>query len=52
MERFGVGADRAFSMLATLSQESNIPVAQVSRRLVDASSRSGAVTAADAEGAQ
>lgn len=52
MERFGVGADRAFSMLATLSQESNIPVAQVSRRVVDASSRSGAVTAADAEGAQ
>lgn len=52
MERFGVDADRAFAMLATLSQESNTPVAQVSRKLVDASSRAGAVTAADGEGAR
>lgn len=56
MERFGVDADRAFSMLATLSQESNTPVAQVSRKLVGAVSptvsRPGAVAAADGEGAQ
>ena len=52
MERFGVDPDRAFSMLATLSQESNTPVAEVSRKLVDASTRSGAVTGADGEGAQ
>ncbi len=55
MERFGVDADRAFAMLATLSQESNTPVAQVSQKLVDGSPAtrgSGAVTAADGEGAQ
>ncbi len=52
MERFGVDTDRAFAMLATLSQESNTPVAQVSRKLVDVSCVSGAVTAADGEGAQ
>lgn len=56
MERFGVDADRAFSMLATLSQETNTPVAQVSRKLVGAVSptvsRPGAVAAADDEGAQ
>ena len=50
-----VDADRAFAMLATLSQESNTPVAQVSQKLVDGSPAtrgSGAVTAADGEGAQ
>ena len=56
MERFGVDADRAFSMLATLSQESNTPVARVSQKLVGAVSpiapRAGAVTASDGEGAQ
>jgi hypothetical protein len=35
MERFGVDADRAFSMLRALSQESNTPVRDLAARLVD-----------------
>ncbi|MFD0926359.1 GAF and ANTAR domain-containing protein [Williamsia deligens] len=35
MERFDVDADRAFAILARLSQETNTPVAVVARRLVD-----------------
>lgn len=35
MERFGVGADQAFTMLVTLSQQSNTPLAQVAERVVD-----------------
>ncbi len=34
MERFTVDADRAFELLRKLSQDTNIPVAEVSRRLV------------------
>lgn len=36
MERFDVDAGRAFELLKTLSQNSNIPVAEVARRLVTA----------------
>ncbi|MDF3312625.1 MULTISPECIES: ANTAR domain-containing protein [Rhodococcus] len=35
MERFGVGADQAFTMLVTLSQQFNTPLAQVAERVVD-----------------
>jgi GAF domain-containing protein len=56
MERFGVDADRAFTMLSQLSQESNTPVAEVSGELVasggPARSGSGSVTAVAGEGAQ
>ena len=34
MERFSVGADQAFQMLVTLSQDSNTPVAKVAERIV------------------
>jgi putative methionine-R-sulfoxide reductase with GAF domain len=36
MERYRIDADRAFDRLRQLSQESNIPVAEISRRLVEA----------------
>jgi len=56
MERFGVDADRAFAMIATLSQESNTPVAQVSRQLVSRATQTpppkGVATASDGKGAQ
>lgn len=35
MERFAVDADRAFAMLVTLSQETNVPVATIAARLVE-----------------
>jgi AmiR/NasT family two-component response regulator len=35
IERYQVDADRAFDRLRRLSQESNIPVAEISRRLVE-----------------
>jgi AmiR/NasT family two-component response regulator len=35
MERFGVDASRAFSMLKTISQETNTPVRDLASRLVD-----------------
>ena len=35
MERFGVDASRAFSMLKTISQETNTPVRHLASRLVD-----------------
>lgn len=34
MERFDVGADRAFDMLKRLSQESNTPLAEIAERVV------------------
>lgn len=35
MERFAVSADRAFAMMVTLSQESNVPVATIAGRIVE-----------------
>lgn len=38
MERFGVDATRAFELLTKLSQDSNVTVAEISRRLTNGSS--------------
>ncbi|MBM7459389.1 GAF and ANTAR domain-containing protein [Rhodococcus coprophilus] len=35
MERYAVDAERAFDMMVALSQESNVPVVEISRRIVD-----------------
>jgi hypothetical protein len=40
MERFGIDAVEAFSLLRRLSQDGNTPLADVARRLVDAGSES------------
>ncbi|MGU3586862.1 GAF and ANTAR domain-containing protein [Rhodococcus sp. C26F] len=39
MERFAVGADRAFAMMITLSQETNLPVATIAARIVECGSQ-------------
>lgn len=36
MERFNLDAERAFELLKKLSQKSNIPVAEIARRMIDA----------------
>ena len=36
MERYGKNADQAFDMLRQLSHDTNVPLAQVAGRIVDA----------------
>ena len=38
MERYGIGADEAFALLARLSQESNTKVAEIAKQVVEAGS--------------
>ena len=35
MERFKIDAQRAFALLANLSQDSNMPLRQIAQRMVD-----------------
>ncbi len=35
MERFQVGADEAFNLLVKVSQNANVPVEQIARRLIE-----------------
>lgn len=41
MERFGIGSDQAFSLLRKLSQDSNVKLATLAQRVIDAGSGVG-----------